>query len=108
MNRENPYISRWLARVERLLDDGSLDCVEQGYLLVPAGLQNLAEADPTSAVETFSRACAIGERFGDLLHLGHDRPGAAASGTTRSRIWRRVLVRPSAAIRDGPAPRRRR
>ncbi|MBA3279762.1 MAG: hypothetical protein H0U22_13850 [Geodermatophilaceae bacterium] len=39
----------WLARVERLLDDDSLDCVEQGYLLLPAGLQNLAEADPTSA-----------------------------------------------------------
>ena len=65
----------WLARVERLLDDGSLDCVEQGYLLVPTGLQKLAEADPTGAAETFSRACAIGERFGDSDLLAFGRLG---------------------------------
>lgn len=65
----------WLARVGRLLDDGSLDCVEQGYLLVPAGLQNFADGDPASGYETFSRALAIGERFGDPDLMAFGRLG---------------------------------
>jgi hypothetical protein len=28
----------WLARAQRLLDDHRLDCVEQGYLLIPVAL----------------------------------------------------------------------
>jgi hypothetical protein len=31
----------WLARAQRLLDQASLDCVEQGYLLIPPALQAL-------------------------------------------------------------------
>ena len=31
----------WVARARRLLDDLQRDCVEQGYLLWPAGLQRL-------------------------------------------------------------------
>lgn len=55
----------WLARAGRLLEDGLLDCVEQGYLLVPVGLQNFAEGDPTAGQATFIRAAEIGERFSD-------------------------------------------
>lgn len=55
----------WLARAGRLLDDEALDCVEQGYLLVPVGLQNFAEGDPAAGHATFSRATEVGERFGD-------------------------------------------
>jgi DNA-binding CsgD family transcriptional regulator len=55
----------WLARARRLLDDGRRDCVEQGYLLVPVGLQLLAEGDAETAYDTFDRAAEIGERFRD-------------------------------------------
>jgi hypothetical protein len=55
----------WLARAERLLDDGRRDCVEQGYRLVPGAFQNLDQADNATAIATFARIAEIGERFGD-------------------------------------------
>jgi len=55
----------WLARARRLLDDGHLDCVEQGYLLLPLALQRLAEGDAATAHATFGQAAKIGDRFGD-------------------------------------------
>jgi DNA-binding CsgD family transcriptional regulator/tetratricopeptide (TPR) repeat protein len=57
--------SGWLARGRRLLDDHHLDCVEQGYLMFPVGLQRLAEGDAATAVPIFDQAAKIGERFGD-------------------------------------------
>jgi DNA-binding CsgD family transcriptional regulator len=56
----------WLGRARRLLDDGQHDCVEQGYLLVPVGLQSIAMGDAAAACATFSQALKIGERFRDL------------------------------------------
>jgi ATP/maltotriose-dependent transcriptional regulator MalT len=56
----------WLARAARLLDDGELDCVERGYLLVPIGMQSLlVEGDGAAAHATFNQAAEIGDRFGD-------------------------------------------
>ena len=55
----------WVARARRLLDDLGKDCVEQGYLLWPAGLQLLLEGDAATAAATFDQAAKIGERFGD-------------------------------------------
>ncbi|HEY3652685.1 MAG TPA: LuxR C-terminal-related transcriptional regulator [Streptosporangiaceae bacterium] len=55
----------WLARARRLLDDGDLDCVEQGYLLLPAALQSMAGGDAAAACATFGRAAEIGGRFRD-------------------------------------------
>jgi DNA-binding NarL/FixJ family response regulator len=54
-----------LARGRRLLDDGKLDCVEQGYFLVPVGLQLMGAGDPTGASATFEQVISLGERFGD-------------------------------------------
>jgi ATP/maltotriose-dependent transcriptional regulator MalT len=53
----------WLSRARRLLD--SRDCVEQGYLLLPAAEQGLAEGDVERALGAANGAVAIGERFGD-------------------------------------------
>jgi hypothetical protein len=39
----------WLARAQRLLDDGELDCAERGYLLVPTALASLDRGDPQAA-----------------------------------------------------------
>ena len=55
----------WVARARRLLDDLQQDCVEQGYLLWPVGLQRLLEGDAATAAATFDQAAKIGERFGD-------------------------------------------
>ncbi|HEY7093509.1 MAG TPA: LuxR C-terminal-related transcriptional regulator [Ktedonobacterales bacterium] len=55
----------WLARGQRLLDDMEGDCVEQGYLLVPAAVRMLHSDDPAIAYASFDRAATIGERFGD-------------------------------------------
>jgi ATP/maltotriose-dependent transcriptional regulator MalT len=81
----------WLARARRLLDDGHLDCVEQGYLLVPLAIQRFGEGDVAAAYATFGQAAKIGDRFGDrdlatlaragrgqaLLRLGETAEGVA-------------------------------
>ncbi len=54
----------WVARGRDLLGDGR-DCVEQGYLLVPLGLQRFAEGDSAAAHDAFRRAAEIGDRFDD-------------------------------------------
>ncbi len=55
----------WIARARRVLDAAGRDCVERGYLLVPAGMRALAGNDPAAAHATFGQAGEIGERFGD-------------------------------------------
>ena len=59
----------WFARAQRILDD--LDCAERGYLHIPTGLQKVG-SDPGAALEEFSQAAAIADRFSDpdLAALG--------------------------------------
>ena len=68
----------WLSRARRLLE-GQHDCVEQGYLLVPAALQSMDEGDATTAHATISQAAETGDRFHDpdLLALGRLGRGQA-------------------------------
>ncbi len=54
----------WLARAGRIIEEGDLDCVERGWLLVPAAIQCFDE-DPTAARATFGQAAEIGARFDD-------------------------------------------
>ncbi len=69
----------WVARAERLLDDGERDCPERGFLLLPRGLRLMAEGDPEAARECFVRAGRIGERFEapDLVALSRLGRGQA-------------------------------
>jgi len=53
----------WLSRARRLLE--SRDCVEQGYLLLPAAEQSLADDNIETALDAAGRAAAIGDRFAD-------------------------------------------
>jgi DNA-binding CsgD family transcriptional regulator len=57
--------SGWLARARVLLDEGRLDCVEQGYLFLPVAMQGLAAGDAATAYAACSQAAEIGDRFGD-------------------------------------------
>jgi DNA-binding CsgD family transcriptional regulator len=65
--------SGWLARAQRLLAEPPCECVEQGYLLIPAGIRSVREGNPETAIDYFDRAATIGERFADtdLLTLAH-------------------------------------
>ena len=57
--------SGWLARSQRLLDRENHDCVEHGYMLLPAMFQHEATGDHDAAVATAATAAQIGERFDD-------------------------------------------
>jgi len=55
----------WFARAERVVEREGRECVEQGYLLLPAGLQRLAAGDQDAAYEAVTAAAEIGERFAE-------------------------------------------
>jgi DNA-binding NarL/FixJ family response regulator len=63
-NGEIAQANGWFSRANRLLENEP-DCVEKGYLLMPAGLGHVYKGDPASAYKLFVQAAAIGERFGD-------------------------------------------
>jgi DNA-binding NarL/FixJ family response regulator len=62
----------WVGRAQRLVHEHRLDCVEQGFLLIPLALRALEAGDPAEAHRTFGDAIAVGQRFGeaDLVTLG--------------------------------------
>ena len=62
---ESARASGWLTRARELLDEGGLDCVEQGYLLLPTAMQSLATGDPGGANAASRQAAEIADRFGD-------------------------------------------
>jgi DNA-binding NarL/FixJ family response regulator len=64
LNSEFAQAGGWVARARRLLE-GRQECVEQGYLLLPAGLRSLFDGDVAGAHAAYVQAAVIGERFGD-------------------------------------------
>ena len=68
----------WMARAGRLLEDCG-DCVERGYLLIPAALQQLDDGEFEAAEDNARRATETGIRFGDpdLTALGRLALGQA-------------------------------
>jgi DNA-binding NarL/FixJ family response regulator len=55
----------WLGRAQRLVEHEAEDCVEHGYLLLPAAFRHEAMGDLAGAATTAGDAAAIAERFGD-------------------------------------------
>ncbi|GBD24082.1 Transcriptional regulatory protein DegU [bacterium HR29] len=62
---EQAQANGWFGRARSLLADLGADCVEWGYLLIPAGVDQLAAGDAEAACRTFREAQAIGRRFAD-------------------------------------------
>ncbi|WP_193367449.1 response regulator transcription factor [Pelagibius marinus] len=56
----------WISGAQRLMQREGLDCVEQGYLLLPSAEQSLGGDDFDTASKTAAEALEIGERFGDI------------------------------------------
>jgi DNA-binding CsgD family transcriptional regulator/tetratricopeptide (TPR) repeat protein len=65
----------WFAKAERELDEGKLDAVERGYLLLPTAFESVATGDPDAALATYGEIVAIGERFADLDLVALGRVG---------------------------------
>lgn len=55
----------WFARGQHILDDRSLDCVEQGYFRIPAALNALESGDGETSYRASADITAIADRFGD-------------------------------------------
>jgi DNA-binding CsgD family transcriptional regulator len=73
--------SGWFARAGRLLDEGQLDCVVRGYLLIPVAIKCIVRGDPSAAHATFSQAAEIARRFAD-----RDLASVACHGRGRALI----------------------
>jgi DNA-binding CsgD family transcriptional regulator len=71
----------WLSRGQRLVDDAHLDCVERGFLLLPAGFATLFEGGAAAAYEIFDQAGKIGDRFAN-----HDLTAFARHGQGQALI----------------------
>lgn len=69
----------WLGRAERLVEREERDCVERGYLLLPAVMQHLFAGDFESSFARAADAIEIGERFRerDLVALAVHLQGRA-------------------------------
>jgi hypothetical protein len=65
----------WLARGQRLLDDGRHDCVERGYLLMLQALRCMWAGENATLHTTYDQAARIGERFGDAQLVAFGRLG---------------------------------
>lgn len=65
----------WMARAQRLLEESRLECVEQGYMLLPQALRALAEGDAAGAYAAFQQSSKIAERFDDADLLALTRVG---------------------------------
>ena len=78
LNGETAMAGGWLSRANRLLD-GQPECVEQGYLLLPAGYRAFHGGDPATAYANFAEAATIAERYADrdLLTLALQGQGRA-------------------------------
>jgi DNA-binding CsgD family transcriptional regulator len=63
--RDMAQATGWLARCQRLLDDGQIDCVERGYTLIPLAISTFEEGDVDSSLPLFAEIGEFGERFAD-------------------------------------------
>jgi DNA-binding CsgD family transcriptional regulator len=72
----------WMSRAQRLVEREGCDCVEQGYLLLPAAQRHLAARELSEARDVAARAAEIGERFGevDLVAFARNLQGRALVG----------------------------
>jgi DNA-binding CsgD family transcriptional regulator len=79
VRRDVAHAAGWTARGARLLDDGSHDCVERGYLRFTEALRHAVERNPTAAERMFGEAVAIAVRFDDrnLMALARHAQGRA-------------------------------
>ncbi|MBZ5632985.1 MAG: LuxR C-terminal-related transcriptional regulator [Acidobacteriia bacterium] len=97
-NGELAQAGGWFARARRLLDDGHLDCVEQGYLLLPDAIRAVHQGDTAGAYHAFVKAASIGERFGDNDLVTSARMGQGRALIRQGEVARGVSLLDEAMV----------
>ena len=92
----------WFGRAERLLERAPSECVERGYLLIPAMLAHVG-GDDEAVCATAAEAAAIGERFGDrdLVALVVEEQGHALVRLGRVEQGLRLMDETMVAVAAG-------
>jgi DNA-binding CsgD family transcriptional regulator/tetratricopeptide (TPR) repeat protein len=73
--------SGWFARAQHILDEGQIECVVRGFLLIPSAIQRVVQGDPAAGDALFSQAAEIARRYGN-----RDLACKAAQGRGRALI----------------------
>jgi DNA-binding CsgD family transcriptional regulator len=73
--------SGWFARAQHILDEGQIECVVRGFLLIPSAIQRVVQGDPAAGDTLFSQAAEIARRYGN-----RDLACKAAQGRGRALI----------------------
>jgi DNA-binding CsgD family transcriptional regulator len=95
---EHAHGGGWLARAQHILEDGALDCVEQGYLRIPSALQALHGGDAESAHRSFVEITDIADRFGDADLKALGRLGQGQSMVAQGRATPGVAMLDEAMV----------
>jgi DNA-binding CsgD family transcriptional regulator/tetratricopeptide (TPR) repeat protein len=88
----------WFGRARGLLDDGRRDCVESGYLIVPAALQTLFGGDNEGGYALFDQMAAIAARFGDADLMAMSRLGRGQALINLGRVAEGVALHDEAMV----------
>jgi DNA-binding NarL/FixJ family response regulator len=93
----------WFARARRLLERERGDCVERGYVLIAALLEQVFGGDHEAAHATALEIAEIGERFGDgdLVAMGLMEQGHALVRQGRREDGRRLVDETMVAVSAG-------
>jgi ATP/maltotriose-dependent transcriptional regulator MalT len=93
----------WFARAQRVLEREERDCVERGYLLIPAVLKHLFGGDFEAAYAAATEAATIGERFGDhdLVAIAQMAQGHALVKQGRTEEGLRLVDETMVAVTAG-------
>lgn len=95
---EHAHGGGWIGRAAHLLEEVSLDCVEQGYLRVPMALQTLEGGDPEAAYGSFVEITELADRFGDADLRALGRLGQGRSLVTQGQVARGVAMLDEAMV----------
>ena len=68
------------------------DCVVRGFILVPEAIQHLEGGDAKRALQLFSEATEIGEKFGDPTLLALGRLGEGSTYTLTGEVERGIKL----------------
>jgi DNA-binding CsgD family transcriptional regulator len=95
--------SGWLTRTQRLVELHAQDCVEQGYVLLPAAQRHINSKEPEQALECAQRAGVIGERFAerDLIAFARNLQGRALLALGRVEQGLAMLDEAMVAVTSG-------
>jgi DNA-binding CsgD family transcriptional regulator len=95
--------SGWLTRAQHLIEQHAQDCVEQGYLLLPAAQRHINSRELEQALECAERAGVIGERFAerDLIAFARNLQGRALLALGRVEQGLAMLDESMVAVTSG-------